>query len=103
MYIRPNGALGYTQAHSSSIPTGSLVAGFTYTPGTNFGTFGINLPGAAGLLACPTGKNFSGPYQVFANIKNLRDKDVPGGKINKCLGFNALAGAYEGVGAWQYT
>lgn len=60
MYIRPNGALGYTQAHSGSIPTGSTVTGFTYTPGIKFGTFGINLPGAAGLLACPTGKTFAG-------------------------------------------
>ena len=103
MYIRSNGALGYTQAHSASFPTGSTQTGFTFTPGTNFGTFSVSLPGSAGLIACPTGANFSGPYQVFANIKGLKDSDVPGGKINKCIGFDALTGAQNGAVAWQYT
>lgn len=106
MYIRSNGALGYTQAHSASIPTGAMTTGFTFTPasaGSQFGFFGVNLPGSAGLLACPTGENFSGPYQVFVNLKNLKDSDVAGGKINKCIGFNAIAPTATGADAWQYT
>ncbi|MCJ1269421.1 hypothetical protein MMC22_009313 [Lobaria immixta] len=106
MFIRSNGALGYTQAHSASIPTGAITTGFTYTPpsgGAQFGTFGVSLPGSAGLLACPTGANFSGPYQVFVNLKNLKDSDVAGGKINKCIGMNALAVSTNGADAWQYT
>lgn len=106
MFIRSNGALGYTQAHSASIPTGAITTGFTFTPaseGAQFGNFGIKLPGSAGLLACPAGANFSGPYQVFANLKNLKDSDVAGGKINKCIGFNVIAPKASGPNAWQYT
>lgn len=106
MYIRSNGALGYTQAHSASIPTGAITTGFTFAPasgGAEFGTFGVSLPGSAGLLACPTGANFSGPYQVFVNIKNLKDSDVAGGKINKCIGFNAITVGTNGADAWQYS
>ncbi|MCJ1468044.1 hypothetical protein MMC07_006670 [Pseudocyphellaria aurata] len=106
MFIRSNGALGYTQAHSAAIPSGAITTGFTFAPasaGTDFGTFGVNLPGAAGLLACPAGPDFTAPYQVFVNLKGLKDADVAGGKISKCIGFNAIAPKASGANAWQYT
>lgn len=102
MYIRSNGALGYTQAHSASIPAGAYTTGFTFTPGENFGYFSVNLPGSAGLIACPAGPNYSYPYQVFANLKGLKDSDVAGGNISKCIGFNALT-SKNAVNSWQYT
>lgn len=103
IYIRPNGALSYTQAHSAFKPVGSIETGFTYTPGPQFGFFGVTLPGAAGLLACPTGPKATGPWQVFVNIKGLKDSDVAGGKISNCLGMNAIAPKANGASAWQYT
>lgn len=103
MYIRKNGALGFTQAHSALIPEGAFVTGFTFTPGEQFGHFGVSLPGSAGLLACPSGPNYTGPWQVFANLKGLKDSDVTGGKISKCLGINAIAANTTSPGAWQYT
>jgi hypothetical protein len=103
MYIRPNGALSYTQAHSASIPQGSYRTGFTFTPGESFGYFGVNVDGSTGLLACPAGGNETFPYQIFANLKSLKDADVPGGEVAKCLGINALAIPVEGINAWQYT
>ncbi len=104
MYIRPNGALSYTQAHSAFIPEGSYRTGFTFTPGEQFGHFGVNVDGSTGLLACPAGgANASFPYQIFANLRSLKDEDVPGGEVAECLGLNAIAIPVEGVRAWQYT
>ncbi|MCJ1269128.1 hypothetical protein MMC22_009017 [Lobaria immixta] len=106
IYIRSNGALGYTQAHSASIPPRAITTGFTYTRprrGAQFGTFDVSLPGSTGLLACPLGARFSGPYQVFVNLNGLKDSDVAGGKINKCISFYALAIPTNGPDAWQYT
>lgn len=106
MFIRSNGALGYTQAHSGAIPTGAISTGFTFTPasaGAQFGNFGVNLPGSAGFLACPSGPDFHPPYQVFVNLKGLKDADVAGGKISKCIDFNVIAPQASGPDAWQYT
>lgn len=98
VYVETNGALGYTQAHSGSIPTGAYTTGFVYTPPTNsqqhWGHLSFTGHGANGLIACPTAK--AGVYQIFANVSGLKNKD-------KCLGFDAFALPYSGSAAWQYT
>jgi len=94
VYVQPNGALGFTQAHSASIPTGSVTMTFTLVQGTSFGTFGFSGLGANGFVACPTNGTF--PYQIYAN--------VAGGNFNDCLGFDALTSNYtQGAAAWQYV
>ena len=103
MYVRANGALGYTQAHSASIPAGAVREGFKRTADNVFGFFGLGSNGA--LLACPTGVNGNlgtEVYQVFAKIAGLSDADVPQGNVSSCVGFDPVT--FEaGVGAWQYT
>jgi hypothetical protein len=78
VYVAPDGALSYTQAHSAYIPPGSIVDGFSRTEGEQFG----NLAFKDGLIACPT--EDSG-YQVFGNLKDIEFDPA-------CLGFNALTG-----------
>ncbi len=104
VYVASNGRLGFTQAHSSIVPVGAALSPFTLTPGSSFGSFGFSGLGATGFLACPT-KNGTAPWQIFANVKGLKDKDVPGGCVKDCLGFDALAPNYtaSGPAAWQYV
>ncbi|KAJ6066701.1 uncharacterized protein N7446_003738 [Penicillium canescens] len=73
VYIDPNGALSFTQAHSANIPAGS-----------SYGPF-------VGFMACPTEDN---RWQVFGALANAT---VPKGDVNECLGFSAMAITYEGM------
>lgn len=98
IFVDPSGALGFTQAHSASIPPGSALGPFEYTPGDSFGHFTFKGFGAKGFMACPAEDN---RWQVFAAIQNAT---VPGGDVSKCLGFSALAptAKKQGPAAWQY-
>jgi len=104
VYVAPNGRLGFTQAHSSIVPTGAALSPFALKPGASFGTFSFAGLGATELLACPT-KNGTAPWQIFANVMGLNDTDVPGGCVRECLGFDALAPTYtaSGPAAWEYV
>jgi hypothetical protein len=102
MYVEPSGAVGFTQAHSASIPPGSFIGGFTYRriSGAAFdGIYGFAGWGETGFMACPTPGGHD--HQVFANIGNAT---VPTGNVRDCIGFSALGLVYEGpIGAWQYV
>ena len=104
VYVTGTGRLGFTQAHSSIIPSGAYLFPFTLEPGASFGIYGFSGLGATGFLACPV-KNGTAPWQIFANVKGLKDGDVPGKCLRDCLGFDALAPKYTGSGpaAWQYV
>ncbi|KAJ4520744.1 hypothetical protein HRR83_002823 [Exophiala dermatitidis] len=100
LYVTPRGEIGYTQAHSSFMPNGSLPCPFTYFkgPGAPLGILGIDAFGATGLMACPTD---GAAWQVFANLPNAT---VPQGNASQCLGFDALALDFPKLyAAWQYT
>lgn len=102
IYVRKDGSLGYTQAHSALYPEGAIVGGgLTYFKSENsqIGTLGTRAFGATGFMACPT---LDHGYQVFAAISNAT---APEGDLAACLGFDALAteGADKSRGAWQYT
>lgn len=108
VYVTPTGELGFTQAHSASIPPGSAQDGFTLssTPvNSQLASLGFSKLGATGFLACPAGPNNTAPFKVFADVSALKDADVPGGSVSACIGFDALVGEYTGSGsaAWQYT
>lgn len=87
------------------------MTGFSFAPGTDnaLGVFDFTGLGSTGFLACPA-KNGTTPWQVFADVKGIRDCDVPGGNVSACLGFVAFAasGGELGTentglpGAWQY-
>ncbi|KIW26623.1 uncharacterized protein PV07_06442 [Cladophialophora immunda] len=99
LYVTPSGEVGYTQAHSSLMPEGSLQCPFTYSkaPGATIGRLDLRAFGASGLIACPT---YGGAWQVFANLKNIT---APRGNTSQCLGFDPLALDTPDIGAWQYT
>ena len=102
IYVRTDGSLGYTQAHSASVPEGAIVGGdYTYSKseGAQFGSLGTSAFGAKGLMACPTQDQ---GYQVFAATGNATASE---GDLAACLGFNALT--IDAIdlsrGAWQYV
>ena len=108
VYVTPTGELGFTQAHSASIPPGSALDGFTLssTPvNSQLASLSFSNLGATGFLACPAGPNNTAPFKVFADVSALKDADVPGGSVSACIGFDALVGEYteSGSAAWQYT
>lgn len=97
VYVDPTGALSFTQAHSASIPAGSVVGGLVYETGQPWSHYSFNGWGTQGLMACPTTDN---RWQVFAALQNAT---VPSGDVADCLGFSAIALTYSGeIPAWQY-
>lgn len=97
VYVDPNGALSFTQAHSASIPQGSSLGPFHYSADEPWAHYSFSGWGASGFMACPADDN---RWQVFAALQNAT---VPHGDVKECLGFSALALTYTGeVPAWQY-
>ncbi|KAF3929094.1 hypothetical protein ABW20_dc0106607 [Dactylellina cionopaga] len=99
LYIGPDGALGYTQAHSASTPPGSIIAGFKILE--DQGTFYLTHC-EGGFYACPDTKKTA--YKVYVDVKGkLKDKDVPTKKKADCIPF-APRGIYgkDVLPVWQY-
>ncbi|KAJ5493446.1 secreted protein [Penicillium diatomitis] len=95
IYVDPTGAVSFTQAHSASMPAGSVQGGFTFETQADVTYW---LFKGDGLLACPTSDN---RYQVFAPVDNLK---VPSGNKDDCLGFSARGIPYtDAAPAWQYS
>lgn len=83
------------------MPPGSTRSGFSYTPGEPFGEYTFTGDGASGFMACPVEKKDGRAWQVFAATE---DAKVPSGDVKDCLGFDAMAVAYDGgFGAWEYV
>lgn len=98
-----NGALKFTEAHTEGGENGTTT-GFSYTNSTDggLGEFSFTGLNATGFVACPS-LNGTAPWQIFAALPNLGNKDVPGGNVSACLGFDALGDTYEnGTAAYQY-
>lgn len=102
VYTERSGALGFAQAHSITIPDGSLLSNFSVILGDYLGLFKFN---DGGWLACPTGTNGTAfPYKIFAYLTNVTDPDIPGGRETNCTGLDILAMNYteSSPGAWEY-
>lgn len=103
-YVEPGGRVGYTQAHSLYMPTGSIPGGFSYFKCSNesYGHITTTAFGATGLMACPDNSSGTPQYVIFASIPNVR---VPSGNVQDCIGFDGLTSDYDGPipAAWQYT
>ncbi|KAK2765013.1 hypothetical protein FQN54_008712 [Arachnomyces sp. PD_36] len=98
MYVEKSGSVGFTQAHSVSIPEGADIGGFTYAPGVYHDYYNYIGFGADGFMACPS--DDSDFLQVFANFENAT---VPTGDVEDCIPFAAFAYHYDGpTPAWQY-
>lgn len=92
VYVTSDGQLGYTIAHSASIPQNANTTGFAYTPETEAGTPGSLTFNGNDFVACPTGD--AGVYQIYAaSLKTDSD----------CIGIAAAAFNYSGSAAWQYA
>jgi len=106
VYVAPDGALSYTQAHSASYPPGSQFGGF----GGSGGEFIFTGPnGTTGWIACPVDtENFSPPlenvYKIYANIPSHPTRYPNNSPLFVCSNVTLLLDAWTGgFGAWQYT
>ncbi|KAF7506406.1 hypothetical protein GJ744_011760 [Endocarpon pusillum] len=103
-YVEVGGRIGYTQAHSASMPVGAIPGGFSYykCPDEQFGHITTSIFNATGLMACPDNSFGTQRYVVYANIPNAV---VPSGNVQDCIGFDGLTSDYNGPlpAAWQYT
>ncbi len=88
-YVAPDGALGFTQAHSASYPVGSMFGVSAYQDGAF--TYG-----GRAWVACP--EDAGSGFKVFAQLPGLSFSE-------DCIPFTALVkSAPRGTfGAWQYT
>lgn len=91
-HLTEDWTVGYTQAHSASIPSGATLDGFAAFEGGGF--FNL-LDGARGWAACRReGKGFE------LKVRNGTNE----GELEGCVGLNLVMEDYEdGFGAWQYT
>jgi hypothetical protein len=97
VYLDPSGAVGYTQAHSASIPDGSTQGGLV--PYSNGGFVNLN-SGGYGWVACPsTASGGGGGYTLFA----VSSANKP--TLASCTPVNLKVNVQPSgtVGAWQYT
>ena len=105
VYIGPDGALSFTQAHSASYPPGSQFGGF----GASGGEFVFSGSNGTGWIACPlAATDFSPPLnyisKIYANVSSHPTRYPNGGPIFVCYDVVLLLDAYTGgFGAWQYA
>lgn len=98
VYLAESGAVGYTQAHSASIPDGAVQGGLVAYSGGGF--MNINA-GSYGWVACPpTGLGGNdGGWVIYALSSANQDDLSICSPVN--LKVNVLPAGT--VGAWQYT
>ena len=100
VYLDPFWNVGYSQAHSASIPSGSLTTGFGAYHGGGF----VNLNGNGwGWVACPPTAAGGGGSDGSWNL--VAKNDTNAATLGNCFGVNLKINELpQGtVGAWQYT
>ncbi|CAK7242631.1 MAG: hypothetical protein STHCBS139747_004127 [Sporothrix thermara] len=97
VFLDPSGAVGFTQAHSASMPTGSTQGGLAAYSGGGF----VNLnSGGYGWAACPSTSQAGGSgYTLFAVSADNK------ATLAYCTPINLKVNVQPSgtVGAWQYT
>ncbi|CZR59928.1 uncharacterized protein PAC_09823 [Phialocephala subalpina] len=108
VYVQANGALGFTQAHSASVPVGATIGGFVnvtvasdcHAPWEVI-TWKSPDGSTGGIEACsevPVGTNGTAVYNVYAV--------TPAYNQTGCVKLAGLLASYlgtgAGFGAWQY-
>ncbi|RWA14115.1 hypothetical protein EKO27_g976 [Xylaria grammica] len=95
VYVAPDGSLSYTQAHSASMPSGSIVTGFSREQSQAFGApiylYSANLS----WYLCPVteGEPRERTYQIFAS------SEAPEG----CYGTQVRTYTPGSGHVWQYA
>lgn len=93
MQIDPkDGAVGFTQAHSASMPENAITTGWKLDQLQSFG----ELSWTDGLFFCPCEESGKEVWQLFAAVPNVTFDEG-------CLGADLLTANATGPGAWQYT
>lgn len=90
VYVAPNGAVSYTQAHSAYAPPGSEFSGFSLSGDVfRFGDFDF--------YACPPADG-SSDFQLYVGFQQVKDN-------SDCIQIDLeiTPSNTTGFAAWQYT
>ncbi|KAL2059782.1 hypothetical protein VTL71DRAFT_10166 [Oculimacula yallundae] len=110
IWVRPDGWVGYTQAHSASVPTGAYRGGFANVTITSecdptVDVFAWKTPGESseGILACPDLPD----YMVNSPATHQIYVRTPEFKLEDCVELEGLLATSlpsgSAFGAWQYV
>lgn len=116
LYVRSDGSIGYTQAHSASVPTGALRSGFKYTSLGEHGRMEFVATEQKVLkgkkwYACPpegqgNGAHTKTAYKLYINIRGWQ-YEAQCEALARCIPVSVTTTEYHGshgpIGAWQYT
>ncbi|RDL31916.1 uncharacterized protein BP5553_09318 [Venustampulla echinocandica] len=94
VFVGPDGALGYTGAHSASIPVGAVTTGFLRFQSVAGGAPVPMTFEGSGFRACPVDETQENVYQVFAS--------AVGTDPGNCIQFQLRTYSAPGISAWQY-
>lgn len=101
VYVSAISEFKYTEAHVVlSIPPAAVNSKLT-VQGNSFGFNGL---GATGFMPSPVNADGIGSaYQVFAKIRGISDKDIPGHNLTACIGFKTRILESYDCGTFQYN
>lgn len=95
VFIAPDGALGYTPPHSTSMPEGSALTGWTRVISDAGGAPTVLGFQQRQIVGCPVGDEDDHVFQVFVAI----DENV---SIDGCLPFSTRTYTADRAVAWEY-
>lgn len=95
VYVAPDGQLGYTQAHSGSMPPGSVTTPFQYIPESEPNRVGSLTFNGGFWVACQAPEG-NGVYQIYAQAASSFSR-------TDCTSISFSTSSYQGNSAWQYN
>ncbi|KAH7397647.1 hypothetical protein BKA64DRAFT_723344 [Cadophora sp. MPI-SDFR-AT-0126] len=99
-FVRADASLGFTQAHSASLPGDAYTSPFDNTPQTSEGSTGTLTFEGKSFSACPDGTSSpSGQtvYQLFADAVRPEDRG------EDCIGVRFATAIWRGPIAYEYV
>ncbi|PVH80302.1 hypothetical protein DL98DRAFT_460006 [Cadophora sp. DSE1049] len=99
-FVRADGSLGFTQAHSAALPEDAYTSPFEYTPQTSEGNTGTLTFEGKSFSACPDetfGPSGRTVYQLFANAVK------PETRAEDCIGVGFATAIWTGTVPYEYV
>ncbi|KAG4413622.1 hypothetical protein IFR04_013244 [Cadophora malorum] len=100
VFVRSDGSLGFTQAHSAALPDDAYTSPFEYTPQTSEGSTGTLTFEGKSFSACPDGTFGPSGRAVY---KLYADAVKPEERAEDCIGVGFATAIYTGPIPYEYV
>lgn len=99
VYVSATGALGFTQAHASSVPNDSYIGPWQYNPQSEPGSVGTLTFEGEPFWACPVSLEGEDEdvYQIYAEVVTPRGADR-----SACISVGIATSEYSGKSAYEF-